>query len=264
MLLWRLPNQRNRIWLLIIRLVTIVMLIHAMIIFCIFFLYQTTMLQFVCTSNPTAFMHQRFVKHEAAIGLVNRPHAKRVASSFVTPKTVKQSSKKIVPDIKEPKKIEQKAVTPSKPIQKQEVPKPKAELKKEKIEQKAEKKELETEKDSVSVPIIEQNNVQESLSVADENSAEKKYISARERDEQQRISLLQEIISTQWHPPVGSVKSAFCTVSFVVGATGLAEKVTIVESSKILLFDMSVRSALRTISLPGWARGKLLTITFKE
>lgn len=258
MLPWRLQNQRNYVWLLLIRLLTLIIVAHAAIILWVFFLYQTLSLKFVCSSHLKASVRPGITKSETIVGLVSK---KTVTKHASVSKPV-QPPKKVSPDIKKTKKNEKKIVDPPKLVQKQEVKPVKIEQKIEKNSEKIEKKQEIPEKKVQSVPIAEQ---QAQPIIADEQEpTEKKYISARERDEQQRVSLLQQTISAQWHPPIGLDKAYSCTVTFYVGKQGLAEKIKITQPSGSLLFDMSVRATLKTMPLPLWAQGKMLTITFKE
>jgi len=90
------------------------------------------------------------------------------------------------------------------------------------------------------------------------------YIGRQQLDALHMQVRMQHEVSKVWQPPVGAPKECECTIKMVVGKNGRAAALEIIESSAVLMYDVSARSAMLAMQLPPWAAGKEFTITFKQ
>lgn len=84
----------------------------------------------------------------------------------------------------------------------------------------------------------------------------------REKIVLKKHQLLQQELVRVWHPPIGVTKECACCVRVAVTRDGAIQKVDIVNSSGILMFDVAARSALYSAQLPKWTWGTSFDITF--
>jgi len=75
---------------------------------------------------------------------------------------------------------------------------------------------------------------------------------------------LQQAVASHWAPPPGVDEACVCSLAFYVDWDGNIQEVVVCESSGVLMYDVAARCALTSSKLPAWARGKNLTIAFKQ
>jgi len=75
---------------------------------------------------------------------------------------------------------------------------------------------------------------------------------------------LQQTVMAHWAPPPGVDDACFCTLAFRVDWGGEIQDVEVREASGVLMYDIAAKCALNETKLPSWARGKNLTITFRQ
>ncbi len=66
-----------------------------------------------------------------------------------------------------------------------------------------------------------------------------------------------------WHPPVGVSPLHSCVVRMTFDAQLAMTSLVIEQSSGVLLYDVSVKTALRSMVFPVWVRNKTIIIEFK-
>ncbi len=185
---------------------------------------------------------------------------------------IKQSSSKKAASVKKPQTMMQQ---PKKAVEK-------------KVSKKAEKKKVEPKKKDLSAAEAKKKEpdkelVKEKEPEPEAKPQEQKPIEAEkgpesEHDEQlaqpahefslsdmglyEEYVMLQETIGSTWAPPPGIQQGAACKITFVVDWQGIITDMTIDESSGVITYDVSARSALEAITMPRWTWGKKLTITF--
>src|SRR5262249_33428499 len=99
------------------------------------------------------------------------------------------------------------------------------------------------------------------------------YLGRQELEALTMQEFLNELIGVNWEPPVGLSPDLVCNVAVVVDWQGGIRSIDIAQSSGVLIFDFSARTALQKIStriieqeitLPPWTKGKQFTIAFKQ
>jgi len=75
---------------------------------------------------------------------------------------------------------------------------------------------------------------------------------------------LQQTVMAHWAPPPGVDDGCFCTLAFRVDWSGQVQEVEVRKASGVLMYDIAAKCALNETKLPSWARGKSLTITFRQ
>lgn len=80
----------------------------------------------------------------------------------------------------------------------------------------------------------------------------------------QMQAAIEQEISTVWKPPYGLSKDLTCEIIAIIGKDGKALKTIVQKSSGVLIYDVAARTALAKISMPLWAYGKEICITFKQ
>lgn len=75
---------------------------------------------------------------------------------------------------------------------------------------------------------------------------------------------IQSEVSKRWTPPIGLPDDLVCEVTIQVGGDGVVTDAIIEESSGVLVYDLSARSAAALLSLPRWAWGKEFMISFNQ
>ncbi len=86
----------------------------------------------------------------------------------------------------------------------------------------------------------------------------------REVEAQRRQALLQKELTKCWRPPIGVSQDCVCQIKVAVNWDGTIKELAVAQSSGILMYDVAARSALYTMKMPSWSKGKSLTITFKQ
>ncbi len=77
-----------------------------------------------------------------------------------------------------------------------------------------------------------------------------------------RHAQLHNEIIKQWKQPPGAPATSSCDISFFVNKKGNIENLTIQKSSGVLMYDISARQALYSMTMPQWTYGKQLIINF--
>lgn len=75
--------------------------------------------------------------------------------------------------------------------------------------------------------------------------------------------VLQQEVSKQWAPPPGVSDETTAKLTVVIDRAGAVQDVRVEESSGVLIFDITARSALLAVVWPVWTWGASITITFK-
>ncbi len=88
--------------------------------------------------------------------------------------------------------------------------------------------------------------------------------SYREVEAQRRQALLQKELTNCWKPPIGVPQDCVCQIKVAVNWDGTIKELAVAQSSGILMYDVAARSALYTMKMPSWSKGKSLTVTFKQ
>jgi len=86
----------------------------------------------------------------------------------------------------------------------------------------------------------------------------------REVEAHRRQVLLQKELAKCWKPPIGVPHDCVCEIKVVVNWNGIVKELDVAKSSGVLMYDVTARSALHTMKMPAWSKGKSLTITFKQ
>ncbi len=89
-------------------------------------------------------------------------------------------------------------------------------------------------------------------------------VNYREVEAHRRQVLLQEELAKCWKPPIGVPCDCVCQIKVVVSWNGIVKELDVAKSSGVLMYDVAARSALHTMKMPAWSKGKSLTITFKQ
>jgi len=86
----------------------------------------------------------------------------------------------------------------------------------------------------------------------------------REVEDRRRQVLLQKELAKCWKVPIGVSHDCVCQIRAVVSWDGVVKELDVTKSSGVLMYDVAARSALYTMKMPAWSKGKSLTITFKQ
>ncbi len=297
-----------------IKLLSVSLLAHGMILLTIFFLYKDDSCQYNMTVSsknlrlgaPIIFMpfHKVVNEHRitgqlstsvgavktTTVGLASSSETKKAAATLVAlqekkkqqaaqklkEKKAKQEKLKELQRAKEQEKLERAEKKKSKKQKKLEEQK---KLKEKKLEEKKKeeikppvveepkKEEIkkEVEQSEVAQPqVVNQSEVAQNGGTQEQVAGEQApyYVGQVEMEELSRQEELQQVISQYWKPPVGLREGLECSLTFVVDADGNASQVTVQKTSGVLVYDMAARMAVAQMSMPQWARGKELSITF--
>lgn len=163
----------------------------------------------------------------------------------------KKSQKPVAKKVETKKKI-------AKPIEKkiEEKKTPESEKPKPEI-----KKEPEKKIEEVKTPI---NSDPIALSTNDSETIQQQQIGIHERGLIDEYIAFQKDIVAQWAPPPGVAHDCMCLVTVMVDWQGAVKDITIEKSSGVLVYDASARAALAKLTMPRWAWGKSITITFNQ
>lgn len=226
MLLW-LHKSVSKRWVLFGRIIFLCVTAHLLFLFGAFFMYRGCHDQYAIEINGNLL--------GANTDVVFLPLYKVVkAEDEIVPVAQEKTEEPIIQEIQEAEEI-QEEVTTTIDIEQEEKPV-------------QEKKEIE--------PELEQK--------VEEAKPDPIYIGRQQLDALHMQVRMQHEVSKVWQPPVGAPKECECTIKMVVGKNGRAAALEIIESSAVLMYDVSARSAMLAMQLPPWAAGKEFTITFKQ
>lgn len=203
------------------------------------------------------------------------PLYKRVyKDQFVMPVVNKQSSGSTVASAKKPAQSSQKAAKKAPAIKKsvatpkpttiasaaKQTSKPTPQKSAEKVvEKKQVKSEVKPEHKIAHKEEVQQVHGEQQLPEQD-----KIFIGREELALLQMQAVLEQEISTVWKPPHGLSKDLSCEVMAIIGKDGKALKTMVQKSSGVLIYDVAARTALTNVTMPSWAHGKEVCITFKQ
>lgn len=300
--MWLLQPRQHKNGLLWSRLFFISCWLHILFLLMLFVAYHGSSVDYhikigASTHNPHATVIfvplAKSIKPSKNVGRSVSSVAKR-STAPVTKKAatvVPAKPKKVVPVLKKevvapikkvekkaaPKAVEKKVV--SKPAEKKDIKK--AEVKKPEIatqEKKEKKVEEIVKKESKVEPkiepnveqIIESNLVPEqpiSAQVSTEAEVVENdivYIGQAERDALYMERLIRQEVESKWRPPVGLSKNLVCDIEIEVDWNGKANQIKIIKPSGVLVYDISVRSAIKSIDFPRIMCGKKICMNFKQ
>jgi len=75
---------------------------------------------------------------------------------------------------------------------------------------------------------------------------------------------IEKEITQHWQPPSGLSKDLSCTMKILVGYDGVVKQAKMLKASGVLMYDVSVRTAVANLHLPKLVWGKELNITFNQ
>ncbi len=78
-----------------------------------------------------------------------------------------------------------------------------------------------------------------------------------------RYNVLQKELVKYWRPPIGVLDGCSCKIKIFVSWDGSILEMDMIKQSGVLMYDVAARSALFAMSMPRWAQGKSITITFE-
>jgi len=186
------------------------------------------------------------------------------------PKAMVSEKVKIVPPAKvnvQKTVVKQEAVVKKETIQPKITTVQKATVVKKEEEKKVvvpEKKQI--KQDDVKSKEVQTNQPKEQK-VAQVNQQPQQIITSsnyREVEAMRRGMLLQKELAKNWKPPRGMQPNCSCDITATVGTDGKIIDLKIDKSSGILMYDVSARQAFFSMSIPQWAHGKSITVSFKQ
>ena len=71
-------------------------------------------------------------------------------------------------------------------------------------------------------------------------------------------------VAKYWRPPADVSKKLLCTANVVVDQEGKVQKVTVIKSSGLSIYDISAKAAVAKMSFPKSVWGKEVNITFNQ
>ncbi len=90
------------------------------------------------------------------------------------------------------------------------------------------------------------------------------YVGREDLKELRLYKAVCHAIQKEWRPPAGMASTCACQITFVVGSDGIAHNVQVLESSKVLAYDIAARFALSRTRFNVYARGKKCMVVFKQ
>lgn len=251
MLLWLQKNLPKSI-VLLGKLLAFSTSFHVIVLFVLFFIYTGE-------NNNFSFQISKDILHSDA-PVVFLPLYKRIA-----PKKALKSQKTIdkKKDIIEPKLSNEGKAKPAK-IDKattivQAAPKKAKPQKKEKQELvKPEPAKIVPERKGEKEIALTQNAAQQS------NETDIQYIGRDDLNALQMQEFINQEIGNHWNPPLGVPSDAFCEIKVIVNWQGALSDCKISKASKVIIFDISARKAVKAMAFPKWLWGKEFTITFQQ
>lgn len=77
-------------------------------------------------------------------------------------------------------------------------------------------------------------------------------------------NLIEQEVQKSWHPPVGLSKDLACIIKVKIDTKGNVIDLIVEESSHVISYDISARTALSSMTFPKALWGKEVAITFKQ
>lgn len=201
--------------------------------------------------------------HRSNAPVVYVPWIKRVhktAFSTVGP----AATKKVPAKTKKKNKTVLSTTKTAKNKKKKTVHKRTAKLLKKKTKEKVQKsKAQEKKKAKKQVDTAKELQKTKNIPAAMSQAQEPNYIGRYEKDALELEDAIRQEIMQYWKPPAGFIQDAACTLAFFIDWDGVAQNITISESSGILVVDLAARTAIESAMFPAISRGKEMTLTLK-
>jgi TonB family protein len=105
---------------------------------------------------------------------------------------------------------------------------------------------------SAVVPTVEQNPVENTL-----------FVGQQEMDALSQYQEIQAQMKEHWAPPIGMAPDLECVIMLTIDKMGVVTQMKVEKSSGVLLFDTAARKAVKKMVAPAWAYDKELSLTFK-
>ena len=90
------------------------------------------------------------------------------------------------------------------------------------------------------------------------------YVGRKDLKELRLYKAVCHAVQKEWQPPAGMASTCACQITFVVGPDGTAHNVQVLESSKVLAYDIAARFAISRARFEAYARGKKCAVVFKQ
>jgi hypothetical protein len=210
------------------------------------------------SQTPVVFLplYKRVHKDQFVMSAVN----KKTSSSMAAKKPAQSSHHKIVKQVSAPNKSVPAQKTTTIASSSKQTSKPTVRKSAEKVVGKQNQitksqKKIEQKKQGQSVTNSQEQSLPEQSQI---------FIGREELALLQMQAAIEQEISTIWKPPYGLSKDLTCEIMAIIGTDGKALKTTVQKSSGVLIYDVAARTALAKVSMPSWAHGKEICITFKQ
>ncbi len=237
---------------------------HSLFLFFVLFLYKgnffsydvTVSTKFLSAGAPVVFMPFAKRVHKQAV-------TKNLQSAGASSLKKKKSKSTTLTSFSKPKKKHVAQKSKPKKIQKQK-PKPKKKIvaqkkKAQKIVQKKQSK----KKIARSIKKKSKNVVAKNKKIVEEKQ-KPIYVGQVEMEAFRMQDEMQREVVRYWSPPVGLSKDLVCVLKVLVDWSGRVTKTSVAQSSGVLMYDISARTAVSRMQLQQWAHGKEFSITFKQ
>ena len=90
------------------------------------------------------------------------------------------------------------------------------------------------------------------------------YVGREDLKELRLYKAVYHAVQKEWRPPAGVASTCTCQITFVVGPDGIAHNVQVLESSKVLAYDIAARFALSRAPFEAYARWKQCMMFFMQ
>lgn len=259
-----------------IQLVLCIVLMHIILLCPFFFFEQSSSVYHIQvhkdlanSSLPVVFLpFQDTVIQKTKTPIVS---SKKQNCSTIAKKEIatpqKKSTKKINTIVASPqeKKTAQKKQDKKMVAQKKDELGPTKKIVAKRVEQKPaikeeQKKEIAAEQKIVQSPKVAEKEQKES------SSLDVIQVGRHDLDQLAVQQAISQLFATRWQPPIGLSSDLSCQIKFIINAKGEIEKMTTIESSGVLVYDIAVQAAIQEsiATLPKYAYGKEFCITFTQ
>lgn len=293
--MWPLQPRQHKNGHLWRRLLVISCLLHAVIMVLLFYAYRGALMQYHVRIGSCPLVSVRdvvfvplaksikpsgHVSKKGSASTSSKTAKKKVAQSpakpaasmsNALPKKVKAPEKK-----KQAKPVEQKKKNDLVKKEKEVVKKVTSEKKQDAVVPPAEEKKID-EKKATEQPIV-QKELDKTVSATNEQimpetgesllpmSADSDivYIGQAERDAVYLQMIIKQEVEHAWRPPAGLAPELECDIQLIIDWDGKAGDVNVLRSSGVLVYDISVRAALKEVVFSPALRGKQFCMNFKQ
>ncbi len=250
-------------WLLWLKISFFSILYHIALLFMIFFAYQDGFFEVELTvsskglgdDSPVMFVP---IQYEQSISRVQQEKTKSVVvegpRTTVNKKINKNKNKPSRSDGNLITELNEKAIKGLYPFQSKKVPSNSAVV--EQVQKKSKKIDQKSAQKVQSKKLAKQVVQSEQKDVAIR-------VGYRDIETLRCYNVLQKELVKYWRPPIGVLDGCSCKIKIFVGWDGSILGIKMIKQSGVLMYDVSARSALFAMSMPRWAQGKSITITFE-